>query len=280
MSHAASPRELTDHYQITSMILGEGSTSTVHKAIHPQSKVEVAAKLLSLRTDAEEYRTEVLALSRVNHPNIVSFRGHKRLVVNGSLSGVVYMDLLDTNGSQPTLASLLEKEIKFHERSALQILSSLVSALSHLHAEGIAHRDIKPENCSIHMAQLKPILFDLGYAYIHPRCEREGLILRENIGTPLYMSPEVLLSRGYDPFAVDVWGLGILLYGMIYGDVPNSDVESEEELQAVMSSSSGFPFPCCSAYMAKLLGGMLAFQPEKRWTLDMIRAFIDEYSSN
>ena len=57
--------------------------------------------------------------------------------------------------------------------------------LSHLHNKGIIHRDIKPANILLHNGIAK--IADFGFARFANQPEK----LLCNVGTPLYMSPEV-----------------------------------------------------------------------------------------
>ena len=42
----------------------------------------------------------------------------------------------------------------------------------------------------------------------------------EQCGTPAFLSPEIILNKGYEGFASDFWSLGIVLYVLLYGKVP------------------------------------------------------------
>ena len=44
--------------------------------------------------------------------------------------------------------------------------------------------------------------------------------MSEQCGTPAYIAPEILLDRGYEGFAADVWSAGVVLYAMLFGAVP------------------------------------------------------------
>lgn len=77
------------------------------------------------------------------------------------------------------------------------------------------HRDIKPDN--IKYFNGKPTLIDFGFA-----CELQNgdkTVLKESVGTPSYMSPEMLQRKNYT-FKSDIWSLGVVLFEIVYGDLP------------------------------------------------------------
>lgn len=77
------------------------------------------------------------------------------------------------------------------------------------------HRDIKPDN--IKYFKGKPTLLDFGFACQLPNGIKTNLT--ESIGTPSYMSPEMLKNKGYN-FKSDIWSLGVIIYEMVYGSFP------------------------------------------------------------
>ena len=93
-------------------------------------------------------------------------------------------------------------------------MRGLFSAVSHLHSHHIIHRDIKPENIVlIHVLPFLckgfPKLCDFGESSV---CNREKGQLRETLcGTPLYLSPEILMGEKYDE-KIDVWALGAMAF--------------------------------------------------------------------
>jgi serine/threonine protein kinase len=69
-------------------------------------------------------------------------------------------------------------------------MSKLFSAISYIHLEGIAHRDLKPQNLLLvkdGSFDIKIIDFGLSKKYGN---EKQGK--QEEVGTPLYVAPEVL----------------------------------------------------------------------------------------
>jgi len=118
------------------------------------------------------------------------------LVQGGELFSVLHTDTTD---------GVSEKASKFYAANILE-------GLSHMHNHNIIYRDLKPENVLVD-AKGYNVIIDLGFAKIvmdktYTLC-----------GTPLYLAPEVILSRGHDKGA-DYWSWGVLIYEMIDGVTP------------------------------------------------------------
>lgn len=71
------------------------------------------------------------------------------------------------------------------------------------------HRDLKPSNIMYNENQNKAVLLDLGFAtYFHKNDEK---MLTAVVGTPNYMSPEILMGKKYNSLS-DIWSFGIIMY--------------------------------------------------------------------
>ena len=76
-----------------------------------------------------------------------------------------------------------------------------------MHGKRIMHRDLKPANIFIdNDGDLK--IGDLG---LGRQLSSQTYAAFSRVGTPLYMSPEVLQGKGYD-WKSDVWSIGCIAY--------------------------------------------------------------------
>ncbi|ODV79324.1 Pkinase-domain-containing protein, partial [Suhomyces tanzawaensis NRRL Y-17324] len=115
------------------------------------------------------------------------------------------------------------------------IFKQIVSAIYHLHNNGIVHRDIKDENVIVDENGLIKLI-DFGSAGYTKQGPFDVFV-----GTIDYASPEVLRGEKYEGKPQDVWALGILLYTMLYKENPfyNVDEIMEGDLRIPYIVSEG-----------------------------------------
>jgi serine/threonine protein kinase len=119
----------------------------------------------------------------------------------------------------------------FCEDTVAFYIAELVLALSHLHQNiGVVYRDLKPENCLLD-ADGHLLLTDFGLSKV----SSEGSRCSSLLGTPGYMAPEVLIGDGSEYGAeVDWWGVGILAFELLTGNLPfegNSPEKVKQKIQ-------------------------------------------------
>lgn len=121
-------------------------------------------------------------------------------------------------------------EGKVPEEHVKSIIRQISKGLLYCHKRGIAHRDLKHDNILID-SQMRIKIIDFGYAIeMQP-----GALSRPECGSPNYMPPEIVRRQNYDPFAADIWSLGVILYKLIKGKLPFSGSTNHELAKAINS---------------------------------------------
>lgn len=90
------------------------------------------------------------------------------------------------------------------------LFRQMLTGIAAVHNAGIVHRDVKPENFLVDGGLVK--LADFGLATALPA----GGTLTDVVGTPAYMSPEILSRNGYG-HATDLWSFGATCYMIVFG---------------------------------------------------------------
>ena len=103
------------------------------------------------------------------------------------------------------------------EHEAQNIFNQIVNILEACLRKHIIHNDIKDENILINTKNNKITLIDFGYSAIgssiHEPCE----VFK---GTRVFSTPEWFFHQSYYPINALIWSMGILLYNMLYGNIP------------------------------------------------------------
>lgn len=124
----------------------------------------------------------------------------------------VALELFDSD-----LSNELRQGACYTEADARRILGSLLSAVAHTHAAGIAHRDIKPSNVLLARDGPRVALADFGVAHAASALAAKGASHFNHRGTRAYQPPEVLLARVRveTVLAGDVWACGCVFYELM-----------------------------------------------------------------
>ena len=113
------------------------------------------------------------------------------------------------------LRSFIKRKKRVAEHEAVKILKDIVNGFKYLYRHEIIHRDLKPANILLHNDRCK--ISDFGFA--KDLEFGEDTVLKSIVGTPLYMSPQILNKKSYTNKS-DLWSVGLIFYEMIYGQTP------------------------------------------------------------
>ncbi len=192
--------------------LGQGAMGTVYRARDPVLDRLVALKtvspaLLQKKDALARFQREARAAARLQHPNIVTVYelgevGGTRYIAMELVEGVELGEALGPAGGLD-----LERRIR--------LIASVCRGLDFAHKMGVVHRDVKPANVRVTRDGSVKIL-DFGVAWLgESDITHAGIVL----GTPSYVSPELLLGARVDHHT-DMWAVGVILYEMLSGRRP------------------------------------------------------------
>jgi TonB family protein len=201
--------------------LATGGMATVYLAEHTLIGRSVAIKILHphYAGDAEcvrRFLAEGRTAGTLGHPNIVESTdmgytsGGAPFLVLELLEGRTLHDVIRRRGPLPV-------------DRALRIAQQIASALSAAHARGIIHRDLKSGNVFLVDREggdhVKVLDFGISKFKEASGHTQQGGVL----GTPWFMSPEQINDPSSVDARCDIYGLGVILYEMLAGDVPFAD---------------------------------------------------------
>ncbi len=89
------------------------------------------------------------------------------------------------------MATFIEKQ-KIDFRAKVALLRGIASGMSYLHSNNIVHRDLKCENVLLDQGGTIPKIIDFGLSRRLENADNRTLNLTMNIGTPIYLAPEVI----------------------------------------------------------------------------------------
>ncbi|KAH9613693.1 hypothetical protein KSS87_021019 [Heliosperma pusillum] len=235
-------------------VVGQGSFGKVYQVCKKGTSEIYAMKVMRKdkimeRNHAEYMKAERDILSKIGHPFIVqlrySFQTKYRL----------YLVLDFINGGH--LFFQLYNHGLFREDLARIYAAEIVSAVSHLHANGVMHRDLKPENILLD-ADGHVVLTDFGLAKQLEENERSNSMC----GTVEYMAPEIILGKGHDK-AADWWSVGILIFEMLTGQPPFDGGNRNKIQQKIIKDKIKLP-TFLSSEAHSLIKGLLQKDASRR----------------
>jgi len=227
--------------------LGEGGKATVYKAYDTRLERDVAVKVIRtekftpevLARALKRFEREAKALARLTHANIVKVNDY------GEYEGRPYLVMPYLPGGN--LKQLLKEHGRLPWQEAVKLLLPIARALDYAHSQNVIHRDVKPSNILI-TASGDPMLTDFGVAKI---IEEEITVDLTGtgmaVGTPEYMAPEQVSSKGVD-HRTDIYSLGVVFYEMVTGRRP---YEADTPL-AVIAMRASEPLPRPKQFVSAL----------------------------
>ena len=193
----------------------------------------IRKKDLQRKNQIEHIKTEREVMAHAEHPFVV------RLYYSFTSADNLYMVMEFVNGGD--LFSLLRNVGYLAEEVARLYVAEISLALEYLHCTlGVVHRDLKPDNVLIdQQGHIKLTDFGLSVFGLAPGDDAyDGDEPQAKVGTPDYMSPEVLLGETHGP-PVDLWALGCLSFELLTGYTPFTGESVEEVFENILEHTRG-----------------------------------------
>lgn len=257
-AHLPPNKKVGDYAYNHQALLGTGAFGKVYLGKELKSKTLVAIKVLENDQISDPYLKEALIkevslMKKLKGPNIVRFLD--------TLKSASHTYIIQEFCSGGDFRNYLTKKGKIPEGEARKILQDFLNGFSELVKLGYLHRDLKPENILIDNNVFK--LADFGFA-THVQNFNNSL-LKTIVGTPLYMSPQILSHEQYTTKS-DVWSTGLIYYEMLCGKTPwpaRSQIELMENLKKMPIR---FPFDVKISEVSKdFIKGCLNYQEKGRF---------------
>lgn len=284
--------DIPEEYAPTSYI-NRGAFGVVCSGVHRPTNTNVAIKkvssIFSRLENTKRLLREVKLLRHFDHENVLAIIDIFKPPSREEFEDLyIVTELMDTD-----LQSIIESGQQLSDQHIQYFIYQMLCAVKYIHSANVLHRDIKPgnilcnEDCTIKLA-------DFGLARVQQQCDD----LTEYVTTRWYRAPEIILSwKGYSK-QIDIWSIGCILAELylghplfqgnhyinqleritdILGSATSDDIQmlaSENARQFLinMGHKPKVPWsqiiPHAPPVVCDLLDHMLAFNPDKRYTVE------------
>ena len=251
-----------ENYKIEETI-GEGTYGKVKLATHIKLNEKVAIKFINKKKlinkgDDERIQNELKIITKLNHPNILkAFE-----VFDDDINYYIVME----RPIRGDLFNYICSKGRLSMDEASFIFYQIVNGIQYLHNNKIVHRDMKPENIML----TKDMIVKIGDFGLSKYFKSTEVRLKTNCGSPCYSAPEVLRGNRYKPQPVDIWGLGLILYCMVCGELPFEDEKEDILIRKVTLCKYTCPLFVTDIFKS-FFKKVLCPNPNERITIEQIK---------
>jgi serine/threonine-protein kinase len=119
----------------------------------------------------------------------------------------------------PPVTAAEREAVSARTKQIAGFLGKIARAVEYIHQRGILHRDLKPGNILLDESG-EPLVADFGLGLQFGPAVIEESGTTAQVGTPGYLAPEQVQPGTDLTPAVDVWGVGAVLYELLTGQTP------------------------------------------------------------
>uniref|UniRef100_W5NAQ6 A-Raf proto-oncogene, serine/threonine kinase n=1 Tax=Lepisosteus oculatus TaxID=7918 RepID=W5NAQ6_LEPOC len=244
--------------------IGTGSFGTVFKG---KWHGDVAVKILKVKDPTPEqlqaFKNEMQVLRKTRHVNILLFMGFMTkpnfaIITQWCEGSSLYRHLHVT-------------ETKFDTMRRIDVARQTAQGMDYLHAKNIIHRDLKSNISDIFLHEGWTVkIGDFGLATVKSRWSGSQQVEQPS-GSILWMAPEVIRMQDVNPYSFqsDVYGYGVVLFELISGTLPYSNINNRDQIifmvgRGYLSPDLSKLYSNCPKAMKRLIIDCLKFKREER----------------
>ncbi|XP_050438580.1 calcium/calmodulin-dependent protein kinase type IV-like [Adelges cooleyi] len=258
-----SKEPIDKDYEVEIEPFARGKYATVRRCRDRKSGKQYAAKFLRKRRRNADLRPEILHEVAVLEACTYNSRIVNLYKVFETGTEMILLLEMAPGGE---LQMVLDRDEVPSELEVARLMQQILDGLNYLHTINVAHLDIKPQNLVLtaDFPNCDVKLCDFGIS----RYLSEGVDVREILGTPDYVAPEVL---NYEPIDVqtDMWSIGVLMYVLLTGCSPFGGDTKQETFCNISQCKLDFPedlFQDISEDAIDLMKKLMVKNPRDRLT--------------
>jgi NIMA (never in mitosis gene a)-related kinase len=210
------------------------------------------------KKERQQSLNEAKLLSSLRHPNVINYvdsflarkSDHLCIVMEFADGGDLSNKVKNAHG------------VNFPQDQILDWAIQIALALQHITSKRILHRDVKTQNVFLTSDGLVK-LGDFGIARTLNSTFDQAHTF---VGTPYYLSPELILERPYDA-ASDTWAFGVCLYEMMALKHPFNAGDMKSLMQRILKVQYDAPPTCYSPELRTIITRLLTKDPAQRLKL-------------
>ncbi|MDQ3179826.1 MAG: protein kinase [Acidobacteriota bacterium] len=254
---------LADKYRIDSVVR-ESGLGKIYRGTHLLMDKLVTVKILSPALAIDEnivkrFSAEARTVSHISHPNILNVTDF-----GSDKNGAVFIVLEDATGE--TLKDVIRHEGKFSQSRAVRVARQIAAALSAAHAAAVVHHHLSSANVLLaHTTDEAELVKVLDFGSVR---ENNGFDEETDLEDLEYLSPEQNSSVQETDERADIYGLGVIFYEMLAGEVP---FKAETPTALMLKQAEEPPVPLSAfrndlpEYIEPIVLKALAKNPEMRY---------------
>ena len=191
-------------------------------------------------------------LSKLDHPNIIKLITFYTNDMN--------FNIISEYFKEGTLDEKIQKHKIFSENQAKYVCKQLLNGIKYLNDNNLVHTDINPD--IIYIKDIIKIDNEELYNVKILQFGSSSINIHKSNNSLNYMAPELINNKYHQ--TSDIWSIGVILYQMIFDDLPFKGYKENEIINNIIKLKPDLINKDASPYVKNLIKKMLNKNPFKR----------------